>query len=130
MFSNLGDETGLLSYAPVTNITMSSDASISEKMHRLLEQGPSEKEFHSISEGIVRGTMAFIPELANVKIVGLRFGIVQTLGTVDLCDPNSPVHTRAYFGVRSETAGWISEHEINLPARKRRYCHKYFGRNI
>ena len=107
-FSNLGDGTGLLTYAPVTNITNSSDVSISEKMYRLLEQGPSEKEFHSISQGIHRGTMAFIPEIANAKILGLRFGIVQTLGTVDLSDPNSPVHKRAYFGVGSETAGWIS----------------------
>ena len=113
-FSNLGDGTGILTYAPVTNITMSSDTLISEKMYRLLEQGPSEKEFHSISEGIVRGTMAFIPELANAKIVGLRFGIVQTLGTVDLSDPDSPVHTRAYFGVRSETAGWISNPSMKL----------------
>ena len=108
MFSNLGDGTALVSYAPVTNINMSTEVSVSTDTLRLLTEGPSEKESICLSDGIRRGAATFIPEIEKAEVLGLNFGIVQTLGTVNLHDVNSPFHKRAYFGVRSESAGWIS----------------------
>ena len=108
MFSNMGDGTALVSYAPVTNINMSTEVSVSTDTFRLLTAGPTEKESLLLSDGIRRGAAPFIPGLENAEVLGLNFGIVQTLGTVNLHNVNSPFHKRAYFGVRSESAGWIS----------------------
>ena len=108
MLANLGDGTALVSYAPVTNINMSTDVSVGTDTLRLLTVGPTEKESLLLSNGIRHGAATFIPELENAEVIGLNFGIVQTLGTVNLLDANSPFHKRAYFGVRSESAGWIS----------------------
>ena len=108
MLANLGDGTALVSYAPVTNINMSTEVSVSTDTFRLLTEGPSEKESLLLSDGIRRGAATFIPGLENAEVLGLNFGIVQTLGAVNLHDANSPFHKRAYFGVRSESAGWIS----------------------
>jgi hypothetical protein len=87
---------------------MSSEVVINDNMSRLLTDGATEKECCIFSEGIRRGAAAFIPELENAEVLGLRFGIVQTHGTVNLRDVDSPVHKRAYLGVRSESAGWVS----------------------
>ena len=108
MLSNLGDGTAYITYAPVTNVSMSTEVTISKEMSRLLSQGPSEQEFCMISQGILRGATSFIPGLENAEAISINFGIVQTHGSVDLQDVNSAVHKRAYFGVRSEGDGWIS----------------------
>jgi hypothetical protein len=108
MFANLGDGTALVSYAPVTNITMSTEISISKETSRLLTKGPTEKESLFLSDGILHGAATFIPELESAEVLGLNFGIVQTRGAVNLHDVGSPFHKRAYFGVRSESPGWIS----------------------
>ena len=108
MFSNLGNGTALVTYAPVTNVAMSTAVSISSNMSRLLTDGPTDDEFRLLSDSIRRGATSFVPEIKNTETIGLNFGIVQTHGTVDLDDIRSPVHKRAYLGVRSESAGWVS----------------------
>ena len=50
------------------------------------------------------------------KLLALDLALSKHLAqsTFVNCDPDSPVHTRAYFGVRSETAGWISNPSMKL----------------
>ena len=112
--SNLGDGTALMTYAPVTNIEISTEVTVSNNMDRLLTRGATKEEFRLLSEGILRGVACFIPALEQAEILDLGFGIVQTHGTVNLKDMNSPVHKRAYLGVRSEGAGWVSNPGMKL----------------
>lgn len=108
MFSNLGNGKALISYAPETNIDMSTEVSMSSKMVRLLTEGPNNEEYRFYSKRIRDGATTFIPALKDAEITGLRFGIVQTHGTVNIHDIESPFHGRAYFGLRAEGAGWVS----------------------
>lgn len=108
MFSNLGDGTALMTYAPVTNITTSDGTTVNKKMARLTEHGATVNEFRNITSNVVNGVSTFIPALKNAEVISLAFGIVKTQGSVDIYDLSSPFHRRSYFAVRSEGDGWIS----------------------
>ncbi|XP_046849145.1 uncharacterized protein LOC124442691 [Xenia sp. Carnegie-2017] len=106
MFSNLGDGTALMTYAPVTNITTSDGTTVNKKMARLTEHGATVNEFRNITSNVVNGVSTFIPALKNAEVISLAFGIVKTQGSVDIYDLSSPFHRRSYFAVRSEGDGW------------------------
>ena len=108
MFSNMGGGRGLLTYAPFTNIDASEEVAITSRMERLLEEGPTDEEYEEYSQRIFSGVCKFIPPMREAQVVSLQFGIVQTLGRVDLYNRKSDFHCRDYHGVRAEGRGWVS----------------------
>ena len=114
MFSNLGDGTGLISYAPVTNIASSTAVSPPADFLRLTQQGatPAEKAYYG--QGIITGVAQFLPAMTQAHLHDVRFGVVKTRGHVDMYDPTSDVHQRNYSGVVEHGMGWIENSCMKL----------------
>lgn len=107
MFSNLGDGTGLITYAPATNVENFYDSKISETGRKFLNGTADEKIVQKKGQEIINGVSFWIPAIAQAKLKAVRFGIVKTYGDVDIYDPNSSFHKRDYFGVSSAQIGFI-----------------------
>jgi 2-polyprenyl-6-methoxyphenol hydroxylase-like FAD-dependent oxidoreductase len=114
MFSNLGDGTGLISYAPVTNIACSTAVSPPADFIRLTQQDatPAEKAYYG--QGILTGVAQFLPAMTQAHLHDVRFGVVKTRGHVDIDDPTSDVHQRNYTGVVEHGLGWIENSCMKL----------------
>jgi hypothetical protein len=108
MFSNLGDGTGILTFAPITNVANYQDSKISDEGRRLLAGKATLAEINHYGESIIKGVSQWIPAMAKAQLITVRFGIVKTYGDVDIFDPRSAVHSRAYFGVDSKQIGYIN----------------------
>lgn len=107
MFSNVGDGTGLMTYAPITNIANYSDSKIDEAGKKFLSGSASPEEVKYYGNSIIQGASRWIPAIAKAELITVRFGIVKTYGDVDIFDPLSKVHSRDYFGVDSKQIGYI-----------------------
>lgn len=111
MFSNLGDGTGMVTYANVTNMEVSTGLGVSERATRLLSGGATEAEKEILKKAMLEGTAKYIPEMANAIPLDVRFGIVQTLGALtlnELNDPKNDFNKRNYDNIRLEQVGLIS----------------------
>ena len=108
MFSNLGDGTGLLTYAPITNVANYQDSKIDDMGRRFLAGKASPEEINHYGENIIKGVSQWIPSIIKAQLITVRFGVVKTYGDVDIFDPRSAVHSRAYFGVDSKQIGYIN----------------------
>lgn len=107
MFSNYGDGTGLMTYAPVTNIANYKGSKIDDIGYKLLSGNASAAEVKQYGEDIIKGVSQWIPAMAKARLITVRFGIVKTYGDVDIFDPQSAVHSRDYFGVDCKQVGYI-----------------------
>ena len=111
MFSNIGNGYGMMTFANVTNMETSTGLKLTEFANRLLEGGATQEEKDTVSRAMLKGVANYIPEMANAEIIDVKFGIVQTAGTLsleDLKDPSSSFHKRDYDGIREEQVGLIS----------------------
>ncbi len=117
MLSNLSNGRALMTYAPVSNIECSNELTPNLKMTQLLSGIVSLQEKHQFMKGIIEGVARYIPDIIHSRPIGLRFGIVQSDGSVDILDPHSDFHSRNYHGVEEIAPGFI----VN-PAIKLFYC--------
>lgn len=128
MYSNMGWNAekqkfiSLMSYAPKTNIQSSTAIELPKAMALYLKPDRTPDEDAELQEiiqeqqfaqHIVGGVAKYIPAMKNANILGLRFGIVKTTGTVDIFDHNSPFHERNYSGVEEFVLGFI----VNAPMK-------------
>ena len=117
MFSNLGNGLGMMTFAQVTNMEASSDLSLSHDANRFLNDGATEEEKYNIGCEIRAGVAKYIPEMAKATIVDVKFGVVQTAGTLtlsDLSNTHNEFHKRDYDSIREEQIGLISNPCIKL----------------
>lgn len=111
MFSNMGNGYGMMTFANVTNMEASVGLNLSDYANRLLDGKASEAENARVSQAMLEGVSRYIPQMANATIVDVKFGIVQTAGTLrleDLKNPSSAFHKRDYDGIREEQVGLVS----------------------
>lgn len=117
MFSNMGNGYGMLTFANVTNIEVSSGLHLGELTQRLLHGGATDEEKSTFANEILEGVSNYIPEMINATIVDLKFGIVQSNGALsleDLNDPRNDVHKRNYFNVQEAQQGLINNPAVKL----------------
>lgn len=110
MISNLGG-TAMMTYAKVTNMETSSSLELSDNAKRLLSADPTPEEVQFYGQQMIEGISQYIPAMKDAKIIGLKFGIVQTQGDLkldQLADPNHAFHRRSDHNVRAEELGLIS----------------------
>lgn len=111
MFSNMGNGYGMMTFANVTNMEASVGLNLSGYANRLLEGKATKAERASVSQAMLDGVSKYIPQMANATIVDVKFGIVQTVGRLqleDLKNPGSDFHKRDYDGIREEQIGLVS----------------------
>ncbi|XP_032239656.2 uncharacterized protein LOC116619221 [Nematostella vectensis] len=120
MFSNKGNGVGMVTYAPETNIAVSSSQVIEPEFQRLLF-GQSVEEKSSKGKAILEGVCQFIPGLKDAEIRKVEFGVIQTfmdeeptsssfkIGNLDfLHDPKfGEINKRDYSGVEMPTARYV-----------------------
>lgn len=127
MLSNLGNGTGMMTYADITNMEACTGIDLSPYASRLLNGEFSPEEYESIKRQLgakmLEGGTKYIPELANAEYLDVGFGIVQTKEAMTLDDLSNPKHgfnIRDYDGVREELLGFVSNPGIK---------YFYFNRN-
>jgi hypothetical protein len=118
MFSNMGDGRGMMTLADLTNMAVTSDLKLTADIQRYLDGDFDDADLEKISKDILDGVSLYIPKLRDAKILGLKFGIVQTKGNLDLTELKSSKyslhHTRNYDGIREEQQGLISNPAMKL----------------
>lgn len=122
MFSNMNDGEGMMTYAPVTNISaaQAGDAHALAQINRILRHGVDATESRRLTEALREGVARFIPAMREAEPVALKFGVVRTRGECDLWDKKSDVHHRDYTGVQADSADFITHAATKLI---------YFARN-
>ena len=114
MLGNMGNGKGFVTDEKFSTVESCSEILITRTMQRLLNEGPTQEEFNFYGQKILEGISEYIPFLQSAKVEQIQFGIVQTYGAVDILDKHSPCHERAYYGVKSEGPGWISNPSMKL----------------
>lgn len=108
MVSNMGNGKMMCTYAPITNVSLSTQLHVPEKIQQYLNGGTSNiKEEFEIAYRIIDGVSQYFPLIPHARISDKGYGIIKTRGTVDLFDPNSEVNKREEIGVEEELLGWI-----------------------
>ncbi|MDF1758633.1 MAG: FAD-dependent oxidoreductase [Legionellaceae bacterium] len=111
MISNLGNRRAMATYAHVTNLESSTGLELSTNTERLLNGEATSKEVDIISQQMLTGLTKYIPKMKEAKIIGVKFGIVQTKGELSLSDLSNASHSfnkRDDHCVTTEQIGLIS----------------------
>jgi hypothetical protein len=125
MFSNLGDGTGLMTYAPVTNVFNSQEQQLpAEWLHRI-RYGLSSAEKDIYGEAIIDGVSFYIPAMRKCQLLDCAVGVVKTQGSVDIYDSSSSHHARDEYGVECIYPGFV-----NNAAMKLLYAHSNAHRAV
>ncbi len=107
-FTNLGDGTGLLDHAPVSNQPAVRGA-VPRSWQRALDDDLPAQEEHRRRAGILAGAAAFVPDLATARPPAVHSGALYHPGeTHDDTDPRSAIHHRQGTGLTTIAPGWIS----------------------
>ena len=117
MFSNLGDGTALMTYAPVTNIAVSTSLKTPPDIQKFLKYTAPREEINHIGNGIIKGVATYIRGMEEAELLEVRFGIVRTLGETlmgTLHTPEDPIHSRAYTEVSAPHPGFIQNASTKL----------------
>jgi|GEM_PF-6462046 len=114
MFSNHGKGVGLLTFAPVTNVDDFRGPNISEKGRRLLRGDATEIEINQYGQAIIEGVAQWIPVMKRAELIEVRFGVVKTIGDINIFDPKSKVHEREGVCVESIQLGIIRNPAMKL----------------
>lgn len=117
MFSNMGDGRGMMTFAPKTNLEYATDVDVSDYAKRLLAGNATWEEKNNFAQEIIAGVAQYIPAMHQAKFSDVKFGVVKTIGEVDIFNCDSQFHRRDYDGIREDEAGWISN-----PCMKLLYC--------
>ena len=110
MFSNMGDGTGKITYAPKSNFTSSDNSPRSHFLEKIDKGVFNEDEIISdekrkdIGNDIILGISEYIPTLKKAKLLDVKLGIVKQINQetkefFHLNDSISNHHKRAYSGV-------------------------------
>jgi hypothetical protein len=108
MFSNLGNGIGAMTYAPKTSMLTSEDLQVPDKINKYLNGSASVDEKFRLGCEIRKGVAGYIKGIEDAEILEVRFGIVQTLGTVDIFDHTSAFAKRDYNGISIEQLGFVT----------------------
>jgi 2-polyprenyl-6-methoxyphenol hydroxylase-like FAD-dependent oxidoreductase len=114
MFSNLGNGTGRVTYAPITNVATSINGTFPLKYKQWLSNGLSPEEEQYYGKKILAGIKEYIPEMSKAKLVKILPGVVKNKGSADIYSINSDFHKRSYSGVEERAHGWIDNACIKL----------------
>ena len=114
MFSNLGNGIGRITYAPVTNFGTTTESEMPTLWQRWLAEGLNAEEQQEYGQKIIEGVSRYIPAMAGATVNGVFAGIVKSKGGVELSNPSSPFHKRAYSGVEEQQIGWIDNAAMKL----------------
>ena len=122
MFSNKGNGIGMITFAPETNIavTSSSPDELESDLHQVLHY-LSEDEKLAKGKRIVKGVSKFIPKMRDAKLTKVAIGVIQTfldedtidhgfkIGNLDFIhDPTiGGISKRNYSGVEEPIPGYI-----------------------
>ena len=120
MFSNKGNRVGMITYAPETNIAVSSSGELEQEFSRIYFD-LSENEKYIKGQKILAGVSKFIPKMKNAKLIKVKIGIIQTfidedtidfgfkIGNLDsLHDPAmGGINKRDYSGVETPRPGYV-----------------------
>lgn len=127
MFTNLGNGLGRMTYAPVTNFAdthkefevLERLLQVPEQYERWMNHGLSPDEVALYGQQILEGAIKYMPGLEDAKIKAVYPGIVKSKGTVEIYNPDSAYHKRAYSGVDEQQIDWIDNACMKLF-----YCEK------
>ena len=121
MFSNKGDRIGMTTYAPETNVAVtSSSGELEPEFSQMYFKFP-EREKNLKGQRIVAGISKFIPALHKAEVLKVNVGIVQTFMNEDTIDhgfrignlgfihdpTKGGIHKRNYSGVEEPMPGYI-----------------------
>lgn len=108
MFSNLGNGIGAMTYAPKTSMRTSEDLQVPDEINKYLNGSATLDEKFRLGCEIREGVAGYIKGIERAVIKEVRFGIVQTLGTVDIFDHTSAFAKRDYNGISIEQLNFIT----------------------
>lgn len=108
MFSNLGNGIGAMTYAPKTSMLTSEDLQVPDEINKYLNGSATLDEKFRLGAEIRKGVAGYIKGIERAVIKDVRFGIVQTLGTVDIFDHTSAFAKRDYNGISIEQLNFIT----------------------
>lgn len=114
MFSNMGDGTGMITYAPITNMKHTTEINLDEEFKYYLYGKATKEEKDSLAKKIINGVSQYLPKMKDAKLIKIGFGNIKTYGGFDLMDPRSPFHDREELGVEERELGWISNSCMKL----------------
>ena len=120
MFSNKGNRVGMLTYAPETNMAVSTSEELEPEFEHIFFN-LSEDEKCAKGKKILAGVSKYIPKLKQAKVTNVKLGIIQTfmdedtidfgfkVGNLDLLhDPHvGGIYKRNYSGVEEPRPGYI-----------------------
>ncbi|NET45479.1 FAD-dependent oxidoreductase [Okeania sp. SIO2B3] len=106
MFSNMGDGTAKITYAPKTNYFVSTSKSPQENEKRIFNEDEfiCDEERKQIGEDIILGISEYMPDIKKAKLLDVKLGVVKQIHQdnkefFDLNNSTSNHHKRAYSGV-------------------------------
>jgi hypothetical protein len=117
MFSNMGNGRGMMTLAEVTNMDVSNTLKVNKTIEYYLSEEVTIEDKMKFGLEILKGVSIYIPDMINAKIIDVKFGIVQTLGNLQLehlSSLHSAHHKRNYNGIREEQQGLISNPAMKL----------------
>ena len=114
MFSNLGDGTGLMTYAPITNAFSTTEPQLPAAWQHRLRHGLSLVEQRLYGEAILEGVCFYLPAMRGAMVLGCAVGVVKSDGAVDIFDRQSGHHSRAQHGVDSPCPAFVNNAAMKL----------------
>lgn len=120
MFSNKGNGIGMLTYAPETNVAVSTSSDFEEEMENTFFN-ISDYEKRAKGQKIIHGVSKFIPKMKDAIVIKTDYGVIQTfmdedtvdfgfqIGNLDFIhDPKrGGIFKRDYSGVSLLRSGYI-----------------------
>ncbi len=114
MTSNMGNGTIMCTYSPVTNVSSWTTAEVPKEYRRFLENNVKLQEEMEKATEIREGASKYLPFILAALIIKTGYGIIKTIGGVDVFDPDSKVHTRRELGVEEKRIGVINNSCLKL----------------
>jgi len=105
--TNLGNGTGLLEYAPVSNHASASDG-VPEEWERLIAGGFTPAEQEECARLHLRGADQYVPGISGSRVLRVCVSALYHPGAACIYDATTSLHHRRGTGVRCITRGWLS----------------------
>jgi glycine/D-amino acid oxidase-like deaminating enzyme len=106
-FTNCGDGTGLIDYAPVSNCG-TARGRMPDAWRPMLRGELTKAQHDELVEPILDGAARFVPRMRDAKVLALRAGVLQHEGNADIFDPTTALHHRLGTGVKALSPRWLS----------------------
>jgi hypothetical protein len=105
--TNVGDGTGILDYAPVSNHASAPDG-VPVEWERLIAGGFTPAEREECARLTLQGADQYVPGISESRVLRVCAAALYHPGAACIYDATASLHQRRGTGVKCITPGWLS----------------------